>query len=169
MSDVEEMFNRRGVTDVGDPVGAFEAPDLSPEDYAEHTAQTMAKILESTGLFETVEVHASVGQIHLLGRVQTSNEKKFVDSVVKQALLAMEKTCDGFIGKQYMIRRGKVLYGWCFSFGAEDLKGAARNIAEAIEAMAPPRREIVEVPLVGPPPPQSGGRGSGKRGAHPVR
>lgn len=169
MTDAGEIFDSRaGLTDAGDPVGAFEAPNLSPQEYAEHAAQTMARILESTTLIEVVEVHASVGQVHLLGRVKAENEKKFVETVVKSSLIAMDKTCDGFIGKQYMLRNGRMLYGWVFSFGAEDLKSAARAIADAIDVIVP-RREIVEVPLVGPPAPQSGGQKSGKRGAHPVR
>ena len=167
-SNVDAVFASNGVTDVGDPVSAFDAPDLSPEDYAEHTAQLMAKILENTGLTEIVEVHASVGQVHLLGRVKAENEKKFVDTVVKNALVAMEKGCDGFIGKQFMIRKGKVVYGWVFSFGSQDLRAAACAISDALEVLIP-KREIMETPLVGKGAPQSGGRGSGRRGAHPVR
>jgi len=170
MTDASELFDREeaGRTDVGDPVDAFNAPNLSPQEYADHTAQTMARVLESTSLIEIVEVHASVGQVHLLGRVKAENEKKFVETVVKNSLIAMEKTSDGFIGKQYMLRNGRMLYGWVFSFGAEDLRGAARSIADEVEALVP-RREIIEVPLVGPAAPQSGGAKSGKRGAHPVR
>jgi hypothetical protein len=165
MTDIEDVFNSSPEPE--DNASAFDAPNLSPQDYAEHTAQVIARILESTGLIEIVEVHASVGQVHLLGRVKAENEKRYVDTVVKNSLLAMRKVCDGFIGKQYLLREDRMVFGWVFSFGSEDLKRAAQAVADALDTLVP-RREVMEAPLIGPPSPQSGGQTSGRRGASTI-
>jgi hypothetical protein len=164
-----ENFATRGVTDEGQRVDDFNAPDLSPQEYAEHTAQQTAGAFEATKLIEIVEVKAGIGAVHLLGRVKKDNEKPFMDMVVRPVLQAMsESEADGFVGKQFFLKNGSVKYGWVISFSSNNLKHAAYTIAEALEP-AIPRLEVMESPLVGPGAPQSGGSGSGRRGASPLK
>jgi len=164
-----ELMNGRGLSDTGQKVDEFDAPDISPQEYAEHTAQQTAKAFEATKLVEIVEVKAGIGQIHLLARVKKDNERTFMDLVVGPVLHAMEKAdADGFVGKQFFLKNGSVKYGWVVSFASNNLRQAAYAVAEALEP-AIPRLEVMETPLVGGPVPQSGGPGSGRRGAAPLR
>jgi hypothetical protein len=166
MTNVEDLFRSKDADDLDDL-----EPEASPKDVTEGIAQMVARNLEATGLIEIVEVHASeeTKEVHYLGRVKSENEKKFLDTVVEECLKAMENTCDGFIGKQFMRRNGKKVFGWVFSFASQDLKAAAQAIIGALEHLMPKRREVMEAPLVGDPPPQSGGRSSGRRGASVYR
>src|SRR5512142_1929036 len=111
MTTVETEFKRKGKTDEGQDVDEFGAPDLSPQDYAEHTAQGCARAFENTKLIEIVEVHAGPGQIHLLGRVKKDNERIFMERVVGpvlQSFEASEQAIDGFVGKQFFWKNNGV-------------------------------------------------------------
>jgi len=164
-----EIGKARGINDVGQSVSEFDAPDISPQEYADHTAQQTAKAFEATKLIEIVEVKAGIGQVHLLGRVKKDNERAFMELIVGPVLRAMEHAdADGFIGKQFFLKNGAVKYGWVISFASNNLRQAAYEVGEALEP-AIPRLEVMETPLSGPPAPQSGGPGSGRRGASPLR
>jgi hypothetical protein len=128
----------------------------------------IANAFEATGLFEVVEVKAAIGQVHLMGRVVAKSEGLFLERVVEPVLDVMEKTCEGFIGKQYFRKRGQTRFGWVISFASTELRGAAYEICKAIAHLST-KKEIEEVPLVGPGAPQSGGSRSGKKGASPCR
>jgi len=169
MNASQESLLTKGVTDTGQRLNEFDAPDISPQEYAEHTAQQTASAFEATKLIEIVEVKAGIGAVHLLGRVKKDNEKTFMEMVVHPVLRAMsESDADGFVGKQFFLKNGAVKYGWVISFSSNNLRQAAYNIAEALEP-AIPRLEVMESPLVGPGAPQSGGSTSGRRGASPLR
>ncbi len=150
--------------------GDFKAPELTPEEYAEHTANQTANAFQATKLFEVVEVKAGVGQVHLLGRVLQENERVFLDKVITPVLKAIEASheCEGHICKQFLFKNGKTKYAWTISFAANNLRAAAHVICEAIST-AIPRFEVMESPLVGPKVPTGGGPGSGRKGASPVR
>jgi hypothetical protein len=165
----KELSKGRGLSDAGQKVDEFDAPDLSPQEYAEHTAQQTAKAFEATKLVEIVEVKAGIGQIHLLARVKKDNERAFMEMVVAPVLHAMEGAeSDGFVGKQFFLKNGSVKYGWVISFASNNLRQAAYAVGEALEP-AIPRLEVMEAPLVGQTVPQSGGPGSGRKGAAPLR
>jgi len=172
MSDsLENEFGRqKGRTDSSQDVDAFKPPDLTPEEYAEHTANLTANAFQATKLFEIVEVKAGVGQVHLLGRVKQEDERAFMEKVVTPVLKAIEasRECEGHICKQFFLKNGKVKYAWTVSFAANNLKAAAHAICEAI-SIAVPRLEVMESPLVGPSTPIGGGAGGGRKGATPVR
>lgn len=162
-----------GVTEVGQNIDEFAAPNLSPEEYAEHTASMVANALTSTRLFEVVEVKAGIGQISLMGRVKSVDEKRFVQMVIDPALDAMEGMCKGFIGKQYLKKKkgDKTKYAWVLSIASNNLKEAASEVCSSFES-ACPKMEVMESPLVGKGPGSSvpvklGGTGS--RGAMAVR
>lgn len=168
-----DTFQTDGRNDSGQDVNQFSAPELSPQEYADHTAQTMARILESTGLIVVREVNANPGQVHLLGRVKAEDERMFVEQIVRPSLVCMDAgDCDGFIGKQYFLRgegKGtKVMYGWIYSFGSKNLSEAATTLAAALET-AVPSLIVTESPLLGAAAPQSGGRATGRKGASPVK
>lgn len=170
-NSLENEFGRRkGQTDSSQDVSEFGAPELTPEEYAEHTANQTANAFQATKLFEVVEVKAGVGQIHLLGRVKQEDERTFLDKVITPVLKAIEasKECEGHICKQFILKNGKTKYAWTISFAANNLRAAAHSICEAV-ASAIPRREVMESPLVGPATPVGGGAGGGRKGAAPVR
>lgn len=148
----------------------FKAPDLSAEEYAEHTANQTANAFQATKLFEVVEVQAGVGRVHLLGRVKMDDEKVFLDTVITPVLKAIEAShdCEGHICKQFILKNGKTKYAWTISFAANNLRLAAHAICESLSA-AIPRLEVMEAPLVGPQVPVGGGPGGGRKGATPLR
>ena len=170
-NSLENEFGRRkGQTDSSQDVGEFKAPDLTPEEYAEHTANQTANAFQATKLFEVVEVKAGVGQVHLLGRVRQEDERAFLDKVITPVLKAIEASheCEGHICKQFILKNGKTKYAWTISFAANNLRAAAHAICEAITS-AVPRLEVMESPLVGPSTPVSDGAGGKRKGASPVR
>ena len=92
--DSEFMGGDRGVTDSGQVVEQFDAPDISPEEYAEHTASRVATALEATKMFGVVEVKAGLGQVHIMGRVKREHERRWAENVVFPVLITMEKSED---------------------------------------------------------------------------
>jgi hypothetical protein len=158
-----------GRADTSQNSDSFKPPELTPEEYAEHTANQTANAFQATKLFEVVEVKAGVGQIHLLGRVRQDDERAFLDKVITPVLKAIEASheCEGHICKQFILKNGKTKYAWTISFAANNLRAAAHAICEAISA-AIPKFEVMESPLVGPKVPVGSGPG-GRKGASPVR
>jgi hypothetical protein len=146
----------------------FAPPSLGEEDYADHTAKMVANAFEATELIEIVEVKAGIGEIHLMGRVKSKKEPMFLESVVKPILYAMQGTCNGHVGKQFLLKRDEMRYGWVISFASNDLKKAASAICESIAPLRP-KVESDEAPLMGTGAPQSGGRGTGRKGASPLK
>jgi hypothetical protein len=169
-NSLESEFRQRGQTDSAQDVEAFKPPDLTPEEYAEHTANQTANAFQATKLFEVVEVKAGIGQVHLLGRVRQGDERAFLDRVITPVLKAMEDTreCEGHVCKQFILKNGQTRYAWTISFAANNLREAAHAICKAI-APAIPKLEVMESPLVGPATPVGGGAGGGRKGAIPVR
>jgi len=151
-------------------VSEYDAPDLSEEDYAEHTANQTASALQATQLFEIIEVRAGIGQAHMLGRVKQDNEKEFLLKIVDPVLKAVETSsdCDAHICKQFIRKNGKTKYAWTISFASKDIRAAAHLICESFVS-AIPKREVTESPLVGPSTPSGGGPLGGRKGAAPVR
>lgn len=170
MKPTENEFFAEGVNEAGQDVNAFEAPDIGPEEYAEHMANVLANALQATKIFGVVEVQAGIGQVNVMGRVRRDRERIFLDKVVAPVLITMDKIDDveGFIGKQFIVRDGSVKYAWVISYASNDLKKATFAVCQAFEA-AIPRMEVTEAPLSGPPTPQSGGATTGRKGAAPVR
>jgi hypothetical protein len=168
---VENEFSRKSktVTDSGQDTAEFKAPEITPEDFAEHLADATANALTATKLFGVVEVRAGVGQVHVMGRVKREKERVFVDKVVLPILQIMDESddCNGFVGKQFILKDKSVKYAWVISFSSNDLRRATSDICQSFEAIVP-RTEVVEAPLVGTGAPQSGGRSSGRKGASPV-
>jgi len=166
-----DFMKRRGVTDEGQDVKAFQPPELSAQDYAEHTANQTATGLQSTKLFEVVEVQAGIGQVHILGRVRAEDERDFVEKVVSPVLTTINnlKDCEGHVCKQFILKNGKVRYAWAISFAANDLRTAANAICEAAQSAVPPKQEVVETPLRGKGTPQGAGPRGGRKGAAPIK
>jgi len=161
-------FQATGRTDAGQDLEEFDAPNVNPQDQAEYTAQRVAAAFEATKLIEIVEVKASLGQVHLMGRVHKDNEKDFTHQVVTPILRTAEKSSiDVHLCKQFFLKQDTLRYAWVISFASDDIKTAAFKITESV-AQAVPHREIMEAPLSGPSAPQSGGRTSGRRGASPL-
>jgi hypothetical protein len=160
---------RKGVTDLGQNVDAFEKPNLSPEDEGKHYADLLASAMESTGLVEIVETKVSVGQIHFMCRVQKKNEKEFAYSVLKPTLLAARGSFDLFTGKQFFIKKGtdEMVFGWVFAVGSMDLTEAVRTISTILEVAAP-QVMVTEAPLMGPPTPSGSVGKGGRKGAAPL-
>ena len=156
-----------GTNEVGQDVSVFDAPNLSPEQHTEHTAGVLARAFEQTRLVEVVEVKANlVNQVHLLCRVKKEAERELVHTVVTRILARLEhnERVEAFIGKEFMLKRGKVIYAWVFSFASDDVREMAHAVCDAIDE-ARPRTEVLESPLMGSGTPQSS---SGGRGAAPV-
>lgn len=164
---------RKGVTDLGQNVGEFDKPNLSPEDEAKHYSGLLASALEATSLVEVVETKVSVGQIHFMCRVQKKNEREFANSVLHPVLLAARANFDLHTCKQFFIKKGtdEMVFGWIFAVGAMDMSEAVRAIGAVLE-IASPRVVVTEAPLMGPPTPEGavvgkGGEG-GRKGASSV-
>ena len=176
---MDELFGDAEPMIPGQDVDNFEAPDLSPEEIADHIARSTATALESTGLIEIKELTSAVGQVHFLGRVK-DNRKKDWARLVKKMLVVMQKDCDGFIGTQNIIKlqKGAVedstnpddydhKFGHIISFGSRNLKGAAERICQVVVDDNPsPRAEVTSAPMLGSGAPSSGGRSTGRKGAH---
>jgi hypothetical protein len=155
-------------TESGQELSDFDAPDLSPQDHAEHIAGIVSRAIESTGLMQVKEVKATVGKIHLLGRVVDENKKDFVQKFGKGVWRRVNTWCDIFLGTQYFPYKGDVeniMYGWVFAFSTENLMEACKEICAVAEELTP-RTDTMEVPLMGPSTPQGGG---GRKGAREVR
>lgn len=171
MTSLEGEFAiARGRTDSYQDIDDFAAPDISAQEFAEHTAQQTAGAYAATKLFEIVEVKAAIGQVHLLGRVKAEHEALFIDKVVTPTLEAADNTkdCEVHLCKQFMRKNSRTKYAWTIPFAANDLRAAAHALCMAIEP-AIPRVEVMESPLTGGPTPEgSVGRG-GRKGASPVR
>ena len=168
-----ELMSRAGQTPAGQDPTHFNAPDIGPEEMAEHMAKMVANAFEATGLIEIVEVQAGIAQVSLMGRIKGKKEGTWLTSVVDPVLRAMATSCDGHIGKSYILKppdpkTGKMKFGWVIAFASNDLRDAAMRICEALEPSTP-HLEVTESPLLGPGTPQSGGQGSGRKGASPVR
>ena len=172
MTSLETEFTgSRGRNESDQDISEFDAPDITAQEFAEHTAQQTAGAFQATKLFEVVEVKAAVGQVHLLGRVKADHEVAFVDKIITPALRAIErsKDCEGHICKQFLLKNDRTKYAWTFSFAANNLREAAHAICEAI-APAIPKIEVMESPLRGPGTPEGAGGGKGgRKGASPVR
>lgn len=171
---VESEFTRKKqvLNESGQNVAEFEAPEISPEEFADHMASIMANALTSTKMFEVVEVQSGIGQVHILGRVKKEKERPFIPNVVRPILKVMKHSdnCNGFVGKQFLLKdddEDEVRFAWVVSFSSNDLRRAVTEIVQSFEAVLP-RLEVTEAPLLGPGTPQSGGRTTGKRGASPV-
>jgi hypothetical protein len=159
------------VSETGDALSAFDAPDISPEQHAEHLANLFANALESTKIFKSIEVRAGVGQVHVLGRVRKDNERKFLEDVVHPILIEFDKNedCDGYCGKQFLLKDDDVKYAWVVSLTSNDLRRSIAQLCRGFESAIPVRKvEVTEAPLLGPSTPQSGGNQTGKKGAAPV-
>jgi len=167
---VESEFRTRGRNESDQDISEFEAPDISAQEYAEHTAQQTAGAFQATKLFEVVEVKASPGQVHLLGRVKADNEGAFVDKIITPVLEAIEvhQDCEGHLCKQYLRKHKRTKFAWTISFASNDLRAAAHAICEAI-APAIPKFEVMESPLTGPGTPMGSQGKGGRKGAAPVR
>lgn len=171
--ETEFMENRGRVTEAGQDIDSFEEPELTPEEFAHHTARMVANALEATKMFGVIEIQAGVGQAHIMGRVKREKERMFAESVVYPVLLAIKKDhdCNGFVGKQFLLKDGDSLpdmkYAWVFSFASNNIREAAHKVCDAFSA-AIPRLEVTEGPLLGPSSPQSGGYKSGRKGASPL-
>lgn len=176
MSDAELFADSEPVIPDQDP-RAFETQDMSPDDLARHVAGAFANVLERTGLIEVREMHHSVGQCHFLCRVKDKNKRKWRE-LTKKMLVVMNQVCDGFIGTQEIVlpKEGAPQdstnpddydhrFGHLISIGAPDLKGAAEAVAQVIVESGPRRQEVMEAPMLGRGAPQSGGRGTGRKGA----
>lgn len=175
MTSLESEFlgqNAENLEDEGVDYGPPDlSPPLSPQDYAERSADIMAQAFQKTGLIEIAETKTAVGQIHLLGRVK--DEKTFVDNVVFPVLEVVGDECESFVGIQYFLKEGAVRgattrrYGWVLSFSSSDMDKTLRDVCELLEGLCS-KNELMELPLVGAPAPQSGGARSGRKGASPV-
>jgi hypothetical protein len=157
------------VTEAGDAVSAFDAPEISPEEHAEHWAGILANALSSTKLIGVVEVRSGIGQVHVMGRVRRDQERMFLEKIIDPILRFFDRLDGGhgFVGKQFLLKDGEVKYAWVISFASNALKETVTQLCRCFEA-AIPRLEVTEAPLLGPSAPQSGGRRSGRRGAAPV-
>ena len=151
-------------------VSEFAAPEISAQEFAEHTANQTATAFQSTRMFEVVEVKAGVGQVHLLGRVKQDHDKAFVDQVVTPVLQAIEETdgCEGHLCKQFLRKNGITKFAWTISFAANDLRAAAHAVVNAIAPVIP-KYEVMESPLQGPSTPMGAQGKAGRKGATPVR
>jgi len=154
------------ITEAGDAISAFDAPEISPEEHAEHWAGIFANALTSTKLIGIVEVKSGVGQVHVMGRVRRDRERVFLEKVITPILRLFDRLEDGhgFLGKQFLLKDGEVKYAWVISFTSHALKDTVTQVCRCFES-AIPRLEVTEAPLLGPSTPQSGGRKSGRRGA----
>jgi len=168
MTSLESEFRRTGRNESNQEIGEFDAPEISAQEFAEHTANQTAGAFAATKMFEVVEVKAGVGQIHLLGRVKKDYDKMFVEKVIDPVLRAIYKTdgCEGHLCKQFLLKDGVTKFAWTISFAANDLRAAAHAICEAITP-AIPRHEVMESPLRGPSTPV--GSKGGRKGAAPVQ
>jgi hypothetical protein len=169
MTHVDSEFDEAGqVSETGDALSAFDAPDISPEEYAEHWAGVLANALVATKLLGIVEVRSGIGQIHIMCRVRKDQERALLENVIEPLLYFFNcGECHGFIGKQFLLKDGEVKYAWVISFASSELRETVSQACRSFEA-AIPRLEVTEAPLLGPGSPQSGGPTSGRKGASPV-
>jgi hypothetical protein len=158
--------------DLGQAIDGFTAPDLSPAEYADHYAKSVANGLEATQLCEVVEIKAAVGQMHFMCRVKKECERDFVHGPIKTMLFRLENICEVFFGKEFFLKDDHMVYAWVLSFGADDLEPVLRAISEALAEIGP-KLVVTEAPLLGPGTPTGSlGRGagaSGSKGAQPIR
>lgn len=149
---------------------AIDTKDLTPQAVAEVLGKKVSTAIERTGLMSVVEIKATLGRVHILGRVVDGDKKSFVQDFAKAVWeRTTQAQVDIFVGIQYFPYKGdasNIKYGWVFAFAAEDMPDAARLICDAADAVSP-RVEVMSAPLSGPSTP-SGGKGRG-RGAAPLR
>lgn len=160
-------FGDAGETsEVGDALSSFDAPEISPEEHAEHWAGILANALTSTKLIGIVEVRSGIGQIHVMGRVRRDQERMFLEKIIDPILRFFDRLEDGhgFVGKQFLLKDNEVKYAWVISFASHALKDTVTQACRCFESSIP-RAEVTEAPLLGPAAPQSGGRRSGRKGA----
>ena len=166
-----EEFQTTGRNDLGQDVAVFDAPDLSPTQITEHCAGQIANAIESTGLVEVVETMANmVNQVHFQCRVKDSNAREVAHSMVHPLIrLGCENEAyDFFLGKQFLEKKGKIVFAWIFSFSASDIQGMTRDVIDAIDHLnGNAKKEVLETPLMGSGTPMSAGQGS--RGARPLK
>lgn len=151
---------------------------LSPIEVSEELAKLMEQRLEATGLVQVVEKQVHIKQIHLLCRVRQENERLVVhgpiDVMTECADDFPDLKAELFFGKSYFRKGGKLRYGWVFSFGSDDIVRLIEEMCDSLhDVHSRIRGDVMEVALVGPPPPKgavmgAGGAG-GSKGAAPVR
>lgn len=158
-------------TELDQDLEDFEAPDIAPEDIAEHCAGILTRLVESTGIAEVVDTKAAVGQIHVMCRVKMENEKRLANGFLEPVLLATRGVCDVFLGKQFFLKENTdtMVYAWTFGFGSDDLVSVLKLIEVVVDDMRPSTKEVTEVPLMGPGSPQGFVGKGGKKGAAPLR
>ena len=144
--------------------------DMDPLEVSEYWSGIFQDALESTNLVEIVEPKVAMNHFHLLGRVRPENERKLVHGPINDMLNAIQKGDEGFFGKVYFKRSGKLKYAWVFSVGSDDLEALVGRLLEALDDHRPRAKKIdvLESPLLGPSTPQSGANPKGK-GAAPVK
>lgn len=166
------MFGKReGVTDEGQNVKDFDPPSMSPEDTAAHYTGMVANSLESTGLFQVVDMTHRIGELQIMGRVSPKDEKEFVRGVLKELLTKTRGTCELFVGKQFLIDKvsGELKYAWVFACGSDDLQKASMMICSVIgDHVGPKYTEAFDIPLLGSGSPEGSVVG-GKKGASAVK
>ena len=169
MTDLDSEFQTDGVNEVGDDITAFETTEnMTPEKYASRYTDLAAGVMERTGMFQAVSLRPEAGQVNVMGRVTKDQEGDWINQVVKPTALALEGKCESFFGKQYFPRDGKFKFAWVIAFKSKtELREVTRIFCDTV-AKAVPTVEVMESPLSGGAAPQSGGRASGRRGAHPI-
>jgi hypothetical protein len=168
MSDADIFGMTSGMVEE-QPLDELDSQKLSRKEEVDRLAQITAGVLESTGLVEIVKIQAAeTGDIHLMGRVRKAQEKRFVDQVVDAILHACgENEIDQHICKHFFLKNEKKKFAWLVSFSDPDTKKAVQLICDAVRVTVA-HKEVMEMPLRGPGTPQSGGRGTGRKGASPV-
>lgn len=158
------------VNEVGQELSAFDAPELSDGDVAEHYANMVRNAIDRSKLGEVVEAKAAVGQMHFLCRVKEDKKKDWINRFEYNVLLLMKGTGnDVFVGNERFLNKNDELrFGYVISVGSKDVKDAAQKLCEAIDR-AVPRMEVLEAPLLGPGTPVGAGPKGGKKGAAPIR
>ena len=170
-----EFQSEQGRTPTDQDPDSFAAPNLSQDEFAEHLAARVAAMLEDTKFVEIVELRASVAQIHIMFRVKKSKEKTFAQQVVDPLLRVMYSVCSGHIGKQFILlppdpEMGEMRFAWVISYASTDLRAATAAVCGAISSVVPkPTLDVMEAPMLGHGAPSSGGLGTGRKGAIPLK
>jgi hypothetical protein len=185
MTNLEELLSTTsGKTDVvknrhtdeekpAQDISMFEAPELSDEDYTEHSAGIIANALDRTGLVEIYEITVEkTNQFVLSARVKTESEKDFITKILRSIQMKTYGQMETFFCQHYFIKElkgGKLqqVFSWKLAFGGIESRDAAKLVSEAIDDIIP-KMEVMESPLLGPGTPQ-GVVGGKSKGASTIR
>jgi hypothetical protein len=145
-----------------------ELRELTEEHFSEHVFGVIATELERTKLLQIAEKeHRDTGKFDYLCRVKGDQIRVFQHRLLEPLHRAAKGNFEIYTAHEFFLKDDRWVQGWHLYFAGADSREMARIITSTIEDNFP-RPEVIESPLMGPGSPQSGGRGTGRKGVAAV-